>query len=141
MLDAADSRHQLDAEQMSQAEHHFALGVGIAVQGIRLNIRVVVLQDVENMDGFVDTAGDEMTEQGDVGVGYDVVSQPTSARIADMPFGKQILLVDIPFGAVGRGATAAAPVFRQLERIVGIDDLGDSLVESFLGDVAEIQPR
>jgi hypothetical protein len=52
---------------------------------------------------FVGAAGNEVAEQGDELVGDVVIADAAIATIADVVLGNQVLLVEIPFRAVGRG--------------------------------------
>src|SRR5260370_40279153 len=62
----ANAGHQLNTQQVSQAENGEGLSLSIGVQGIRLNLRIVIEQAVDDVDGFPYANRDEMTEQGNV---------------------------------------------------------------------------
>lgn len=135
-----DARHQVDPQQIGQAEHRCALRVGVAMQCIGLDVRFVLDQAVENVDRFVHAAWNEMAEERDVHVGHMVIADAAVPAVADVVFGEQILLVHIPLGPVGRHALSRAPVFRQQEFIVGVDDLDDGLFQPLLRDVVQVEP-
>lgn len=56
ILDVPNAGHQVNSQQMSQSENRCALRLRIAVQGVRLNVRLVVDQPVEDIYRFVDAA-------------------------------------------------------------------------------------
>src|SRR5271154_5181434 len=89
---ASHARHQLDAEEPTQAEDGLALALGISVKRIGLNRRVVLHQRIKDMDRLPHPAGDEAGEQGDVGVGDVVVSDTAVAAIADVRGSYEIIL-------------------------------------------------
>lgn len=98
-----------------------ALRLRIAVDRIRFDVGTVLDQAVEDVDGFMNAARDELAEQRDVHVGHVVVADPAVSAITNVVFGQQVLLVQAPLGAVRRRALAAAPVFRQRELVVRVD--------------------
>src|SRR6266542_4376013 len=69
VADTAHARHQLDAEEPTQAEHGLVLALRIGVERVRLDLRLVLHQRVQDMDRFPDAAGNEAGKQGDVSVG------------------------------------------------------------------------
>ncbi len=122
ILPVADARHQLDAQQERQAIHRGALRLGIAVDGVGLDVRPVLDQAVEQVDRLPYPAGDEVGEQRHVGVAHMVVGDAAVSAVADMPLGQQVALVQVPLGAVGGGALGVAPIAGQPEPVVGVDD-------------------
>ena len=62
------------------------------MHGRWLNIGGVFEEAFEDVDGFPDTARDEVAEQGDVRVREVVVGDPTVAAVADRVFGQQAVL-------------------------------------------------
>jgi hypothetical protein len=60
----------------AQAEHGFALALGVGMQRVRLDLGPVLQQPVQDMDGFPDAARDEAGEERDVAVSDSVASQP-----------------------------------------------------------------
>lgn len=97
----ADARHQGDSQQRRQAKDRCALRLGIALDRIGLNVGEVLEQAVEKINRLPDPAGDEVGEQGDVGVGDMIVANAAIPSVADVVLGEQVLLVQIPFCAVG----------------------------------------
>src|SRR3546814_16110418 len=94
--------------------------------GSGLNVGPVGQQPVEDVDRLVDAARDGVAEQRDVLVGHVVITDAAIAAVADVVLRQQVLLVDAPFGAVGRGALAAAPIAGQLDLVVTVDALNRS---------------
>ena len=76
------------------------------MEGVRTDVRAVLEQAIEDIDRFPDATGNEATEQGDVGVRDVVVADPTPPAIANVVFTEEVLFVDVPLGAVRRGALA-----------------------------------
>mgnify|MGYP001555713726 CR=1 FL=1 len=140
ILDVADAGHQVDAEQMREREDGRTLRVRIAVDHVRLDVRRVLDEPVEDVDGLMHAARDEVAEERDVLVRDVVVADAAITAVADVVFGQQILLVEVPLRAVGRHAAARAPELRQRELVIRVDDFHDRLVEPLLGDVAQIEP-
>ena len=56
-----------------------------------------------------------MAEQGDVGIGDVVVSNPAIAPVPNMLFGQEIVFVQIELGPISRSCGASAPKVRQLK--------------------------
>ena len=81
-----------------------------------------------------------MTEQRDVGVRDVVVTDAAVAAIADVILAEQVLLVKIPFGAIGGGSPPCPPVSGQFVFLVRVDDLDDSAVQPFFGHVVKVEP-
>jgi hypothetical protein len=99
-LPVADARHELDPKQISQSEDRLRLPLGIGVENVRLDVAFVLEQPVKDIDGLSDAARDEVAEERYVGVGYMVVAD---AAVADVVFGDEVLLVEIPARPIGRG--------------------------------------
>ncbi len=98
LLPVANPRHQLDTEQERQSIGRGALGLGITMQNIGPNIGLVLDQSIQDIYRFPDTAGDEMGEQGDIGIADMVVRDTAIAAVAYMVFGQEVVLVDVPLG-------------------------------------------
>ncbi len=63
-------RQQLEPEQRREPEDRQALALGIAMDLVGLDVGLVGQQRVQDVHRLPDPAGDEVGEQGDVGVGY-----------------------------------------------------------------------
>lgn len=61
-LPISDTRHELDAQQISQTKNRQALGMGVSMEGVGLNLRVVVEQAIEEIERLKNTTGYEMAE-------------------------------------------------------------------------------
>src|SRR5271163_3635468 len=85
VADAAHARHELDAEEPTQAEYGFVLALRIGMERVRLNLGLVLHQRVQDMDRFPDTAGNEAGEQRDIAIGDVVVGDAAVAAISNMP--------------------------------------------------------
>jgi hypothetical protein len=107
---AAHARHQLDAKQPAEAEHGFALTLGVGMQSVRLDLRLILQQPNKDMDRFPDAAWDEAGEERDVVVGDVVVGDAATGAVADALGAKEIVLGQLHVRAVGNGGAAAAPV-------------------------------
>jgi len=77
-----------------------------------------------------------MREQRDVIVADVIVGNTAIAAIADVALRQQVVLVQVPLGAVGRRAFRVAPVVRQPEPVVGVDDGTDRRFQFLRGDLA-----
>jgi len=104
ILPVADARDQCDVHEIGQAKNRFGLALGIGVQGLRLRNRSIALEKVENVVALPGATGDEIGEEGDVGAGDMIVADATVATVANMLFGEQIMLVQLPLCAIGAGA-------------------------------------
>ena len=95
--------------------------MSITVQRVRLNIRLIVQQPIEEIKRLENATGNEMAEQRNVAVRDVVVANAAVAAVANVVFSQQIVLVNILFGAIDRSAFAHAPELRQLKAIVVVD--------------------
>jgi hypothetical protein len=100
VLPVPDPRLELNAEQMRESEYRCTLALSIRVDRLRLYVRLVLLKEVEDMVAFPRTAGCEAAEQGNVQVGYEVVSDPAVAAVADVVLRHEILRRQVPFRPV-----------------------------------------
>ncbi|MPN41964.1 hypothetical protein SDC9_189519 [bioreactor metagenome] len=91
---------------MGKRKHRVALGLGIAMDGVWPDIRSVGHQPIKDMGALVGAAGNEMAEQRNELVGDMVIADTAIAAVADVVLGNQVLLVEVPFRAVGRGMLA-----------------------------------
>jgi hypothetical protein len=64
-----------------------------------------------------------MRKQRNICIADVVVSNPTIAAITNMPFGQQIIFIQIPLRSIGCRAFRIAPIAGQLKLIVRIDGL------------------
>jgi hypothetical protein len=138
LLPVANARHQLDAQQERQPVHRRTLRLGVAVEHVRLDVGRVLRQAVEDVDGFPHAARDEVAEQRDVGVRDMVVGDSAVAAIADVALCEQIVLVEVPLRAVGRGTLRVAPIAWQLKLVVAVDDVADRRLQLLGADLALI---
>jgi hypothetical protein len=67
VLPVTNAWHQLDPQEVGEAKDGGTLALGIGMERLRLNIRGILQQAIENVDGFPDPAGDEVAKQRDVG--------------------------------------------------------------------------
>src|SRR5512143_4216265 len=88
-------RHQLDAEEEREAEDRRALSLRVRMDGVGLNLRAVLADEVQDGVSLPGTTGNEPREQSDVGVGDEIVADPAIAAVADVIFGHQALRVDV----------------------------------------------
>ena len=137
---AAHARHQLDAEEPTQAEDGLALALGISVKRIGLNRRAVLHQRIKDMDRLPYPAGDEAGEQSDVGVGDVVIGDTAVATIADVPGSHEIVFAELDVRAVGDRCPAAAPVTRQWEAGVLVDHVDHRRLQLVGIDVLRVDP-
>jgi len=136
VLPAADARHQLDAEEVRQPEDRGALPVGVGMHRGWLQQRAVLGHEVEDGVALVGAAGQEAREQGDVGIGHEIVADAAIAAVADVVGGFQAFGMHVPLHAVGGGGVAGAPVPVQADAGVGVDHAGDGVIQVLLRDVA-----
>ena len=52
------------------------------------------------MDRFPDAAGDEVAENGNIGIGDMIVANSPIAAVADVIFREEVLFIEVPLGAV-----------------------------------------
>ena len=57
LFQVADSGDQLDSQQIRQPEDRCALGLGVAMYGVGLDVGLVLDQSIQDIDRFVDAAG------------------------------------------------------------------------------------
>jgi hypothetical protein len=82
----ADPWHELNPEQKGESISRSALGLSIPMYDIGLDIGSVLDQTIQDVDGFPDTARNEVREQRDIGIADMVVGNSTIASITDMVF-------------------------------------------------------
>lgn len=70
------------------------------MNGVRLNLRLVMQQAVEDVDRFPNSTRDEMTEQRNVGIREVVIANATITTIANVIFSQEVVLVNIPLGPI-----------------------------------------
>ncbi len=66
LLNAADAGHEADTQQVRQAEHRGTLGLCVAMDRVRLDVRFVLDQTVKDIDRLMYTAGNEVAKKCDV---------------------------------------------------------------------------
>ena len=123
---------------MGQCEHCVILRLCVAVHRVRLDVRFVAQQTVQDMDALVSSTRYEVAKQRNELVRHMVVPNSAVTPIADMVLGHQVLFIQIPFGAICRCVLARSPVSRQFEFVVGINDGDDGLVQGIFGHVLQI---
>src|SRR5712691_5031620 len=69
VLPIANARHQLDPQEVGEAKDGGALALGIGVEHLRLDIRRVLQQAIEDVDRFPDPTGDKVAKQRDISIG------------------------------------------------------------------------
>lgn len=102
--------------------------LSIAVDRVGLNVREILQKTIQQVNCLPDATRNEMREQSNVGVGDMVVADSPIASIADMAFGEQVLLIDIPLRAIHRGTFACSPAFWKSELVVGINHHTDGFI-------------
>ena len=140
VLPVADARHQIDAQQIGQTKDGRALSLRIGMQGVGLDFGLIFEQTIQNINRFPYSARNEMAEERDVGIGDMVIPDPAITAVAKVIFREQILFIEIPLRAVGGSALARAPMFRQGEPIIAVNNLGNGCLQILLRDVALIDP-
>ena len=140
-LPVANPGHEVDAQQVGEAEDRGGLPLGVGMDRVRLDVRPVLQQPIQDVDRLPHAARDEVAEQRHVGVRDVIVADAAVPAVADVVLGEQVLLVEVPLHAVRRGVLPRAPELREREAIVRVDQGGDGLVEVLLGDVPLIDPR
>jgi hypothetical protein len=124
----------------AQAEHGFALALGVGMQRVRLDLGPVLQQPVQDMDGFPDAARDEAGEERDVAVSDVVVGDAAIGAVADVLGAQEIVLAQLHVRAVGDGGAAAAPVPRQGKAGVLVDDVDQRRLQLVGVDVLRVDP-
>lgn len=81
-----------------------------------------------------------MAEEGAVGIRDMVVANAVLAAIAYVIIGREVLLVQIPFRAVGRGMAPGPPITWERAAVVGINGMLNRRVQLFLGDMVGVNP-
>src|SRR5580698_7840678 len=94
-------RHELNAKEPAQAEDGFALALRISVECIRLDLRPVLHESIQDMDRLPDTAGDEAGEQGDIVIGDVMVRDATIAAVTNVAGAHQVIFAKLHMRAVG----------------------------------------
>jgi hypothetical protein len=69
---------------VGQPEDHLRLSLRIGMERIGVEDRPILEQSVQDVDRFPDPTGDEVAEQGYVGIGDVVVGDATVPAVADM---------------------------------------------------------
>ena len=118
---AAHARHQLDAKQPAEPEDRLALALGVGVERVRLERRLVLHQPIKDVDGLPHAAGNEAGEQCYVGVGDVVIGDAAIATVTDMARPNQIVFVQLDVCAVGDSGAATTPMPRQRKADILVD--------------------
>jgi hypothetical protein len=84
LVPVTHSREQFNPQQMSQTKDHFRLALCICMNGIRLQHRFVLQDAIKQINRFPDTAGNETTEKGDIGIRNVMMGDTPIAAIANM---------------------------------------------------------
>ena len=69
-----NTRHEFDAEEIGQAKNRRTLTLRISMDGIGLDVGLILEQSIENVDRLPHPTGNEVTEEGDVGIGDVIVA-------------------------------------------------------------------
>jgi hypothetical protein len=125
----ADAGQQIEAEEVREGVHGVALALGVGVDRVRLGVRQVAQQALDDVDGLPDAAGDEVREQRDVVVGDVVVGDLAVAAVADVRLGKEVVDQRVDLRAVGRDARPVTPGLDQIELQVRVHDIRAREVE------------
>jgi hypothetical protein len=76
------------------------LALGIAMNCIWLENRLVFEQAIQYVNGFPNATGDEMTEQSDIGVRDMMVGDTTIATVANMTFTQKVVFIQFVMGTI-----------------------------------------
>ena len=90
ILSVANARHDLDSEQVREAEDGRALAMCVGVHRMGLQDRMVLGDEVQDAVTLLGPAGDEPREQRDVGVRHQVVANPAITAIC-LPWARTFL--------------------------------------------------
>jgi hypothetical protein len=137
---ATHLRHQFDAEHSAETEDGLALALGVGMQRVGLDRRAILHQAIQDVNGLPYTAGNEAGEQSDVGIGYVVVGDAAIAAVADVARADQVVFAQLDVRAIGNGGAAAAPVPRQREADILVDDVHHCRLQLIDVDVLGIDP-
>lgn len=69
------------------------MALGVRMNGVRPNVRLILQEPIENIDGFPDSAGYKMRKQGDVSIRDMVITDTAIASIRNVIFREKILLI------------------------------------------------
>jgi hypothetical protein len=92
MHSTSGSCDQIDTQQIGQSEDRLALRLRVAMQGIRLDVRLVIDQAAKDIH-LIDAARNEMAEQSNVFVGHMVIADAAVAAIPNVIFRQKVLLM------------------------------------------------
>src|ERR1039457_136201 len=107
---------------------------------IRLNVGKVLEEAIEYVDRLPHATGDEVGEKSNVRVRDVVVADSSIPSVADVVLREQVLLVQIPLGAINRSTFPGSPAFGQRKAVVGVDNFPNRLLQTLFSDVAPVNP-
>src|SRR6266481_2712657 len=120
LLPTANTRQQLNAEQIGEREHVGRLTMRVRVQLVRAHILQRVMQDVENVGRLVDTAADESAKQRDVVVRDMAVRDAACLSVAKVMCRQQVVFESLEVSTISRGRYAGAPQLGELKLCIQI---------------------
>ena len=137
VLPVADPGQQLEPEQVRERVHRVALPLGVGVDRVRIHVRALLEQPLDDVHGLPHAARDEVREQRDVVVGDVVVGDPAVPAVADVPLGQQVVKQRVDLRPVRHDRPRVAPHLRQIQLQIGVDEVGDRAVEFLDREVAD----
>lgn len=140
IIPVAHTRHQHDAEQSAQAEDRLALALGISVQCVGLNIGAVLQKAVEDMDGLLDSAGNEAGKKGNIVVGDMMVGDAAISAVSNVGGTEKIVLAQRHMAAVGNGRISSTPHLWQRKPRIFADDITHRRFDFVGVDVLGVDP-
>ncbi len=76
VMPIADPRQQLESQQRREPENRQRLALRIGMDGVGLDVGIVVQQPIDDVDGLPRPAGNEVAEQRDVGSDTNLMASP-----------------------------------------------------------------
>jgi hypothetical protein len=140
-LPVANRQRELDIEQGSGAKDWGRLALGVGVNTIRLDVRAVLQEPVQDVERLPDVAEDKVAEQRDVGVRNVIVADRAVPVVADMTLGEQIPPVEVPLPAICRCMFSGAPALREREAVIHVDQGGNYLIALLFSDMPLVNPH
>src|ERR1700732_1495662 len=96
----ANSRHQLDPQQIRQTKNGGALTLGVGVDGIGPHIGFILLDKIQDVMSLPGTARREGGKQREVGVSYEIISDAAVTAVANVVFRHQVLRIQFPLRTI-----------------------------------------
>ena len=110
------------------------------MNGVRLDLRLVLHQSINDIDSFPDPTGDEVREEQDIQVAHMVVGDASKPTITDMLLCQQVLFCQIVLRPISSSSLARSPTQRKRTPMEAVDDITKRSLQLFCCHMTTIEP-